>query len=213
MRRLPVLGAVLLLVAVGGPAASGASTTNTTMTATVAQATWSSLDPNTGMGEFAALEFARADGATTASFFRSVGEVVLCEGADTPADPTDDVFGFVGTEVNGSGPGTMSLGRQYTSAKASATVTAEVVTYDECSGDFGTTTTTTYKVSLTLTAISPLIRQQSRTTLRVPGELSAHAVIRGVFRQAAGTAKVGARTVAADGAIGQLTLREHETSR
>lgn len=213
MRRMPVLGAVVLLVAIGGPAASGASTTNTTMSATIAEASWSTLDPDTGMGEFGVLQFARHDGVTEAFLARSFGEIVLCEGGDTPADPTDDSFGFVGTDVSGSGPATMALGKQYTSAKASGTVTVEIVTYDECTGDFGTTTTKTLKVSLALTAVSPLIRQQTRSTLRVPGELSAHTVIRGVLREAAGLAKIGTTRIDADGAIGQLTLREHATTR
>jgi hypothetical protein len=70
----------------------------------------------------------------------------------------------------------------------------------------------TIKVSLALSGVGPLGRLSSRSTLRVPGELSAHEVIRGVQRQGAGSVKVGGAVFDADGAIGQLTLRAHETS-
>jgi hypothetical protein len=211
MRRTPLLLGIALVVSLSGSAVYGASTQNVTLSATIAEATWTTFDPDTRNGEFSSVVVAREGGVTTATLSRSVGEIVLCEGGDTPSTD-DDSYGYVGTEVNGTGPATMTVGRQYRSATAKGTISAEVVTYDECSGDFGTTTTKTIKVSLALSGVGPIGRLSSRSTLRVPGELSAHQVIRGVQRQGAGSVKIGSVVFDADGAIGQLTLRAHETS-
>jgi hypothetical protein len=210
MPRKPILLAITLMVLVGSSVASGASTTNTTLTATIAEATWSSYDEKTGGGEFGAVQVARYDGVTTALLERSIGELVLCEGGGTP-DPTDDFYGFVGKEISGTGPATLAVGRGYTSAKASGTVTAEVVTFNECTGDMGTTVTRTYKISIDVQSVSPLIRQSTLSKIRIPSEMTARALVRGVLRQAAGSVKVGLQSIEADAFIGQLTLRSHST--
>ena len=211
MRRTPLLLALALATLLTGSVAYGASTLNLTMSATIAEGAWSTFDPETGNGEFGGVQLAREGGVVTATLDRSIGELVLCEGGDTP-DPTDDFYGFVGKEIHGTGPGTLSVGRQYRSAKASGTVAAEITTYNECTGDFGTTTTRTIPVSLNLNGVGPMAKVSSRSTLRVPSDLTGNEVLRGTLRQAAGTARVGTVTFDADGVIGQLTMRIHETA-
>ena len=210
MPRKPVLLAITLMVLVGSSAASGASTTNTTLTATIAEATWSSFDEETGGGEFGAVQVARHDGVTTAILERSIGELVLCEGGATP-DPTDDFYGFVGKDISGTGPATLTVGRGYTWAKASGTVTADVMTYNECTGDLGTTVTRTFRISIDVQSVSPLIRQSTLQKIRIPSELTARALVRGVLRQAAGSVKVGVQNIEADAFVGQLTLKSQST--
>lgn len=212
MRRQPILLAVGLIAVVGVSGASAAATSNSTLTATIAEAGWDTYDPATGAGEFGAVQAVRESGETYILLQRSVGEIALCEGGDTPDDPTDDFYGFVGRQIFGSGPATLSIGRQYTSAKASGTVTAEVALVNECTGSLGAPTARTYKVSMSLTAVSGLIRETSRSILRAPSELTSHTMIRGSYREAAGTVKVGALTIDADAIIGQLTLRTHDTA-
>ena len=212
MRRSPILLAVGLVIVLGGSVATGASTQNLTLNAVVAEATWDSYNPDTGTGEYGGVQVAREGRVTMVIFQRSIGELVLCEGELTPGDASDDFYGFVGTEIYGEGPATLSMGRQYTSAKASGTVTADVMTFNECTGDFGSSVTKTFKITMALTAVSPLIKETSRTHLRVPGELTSHSMVRGTFRMAAGSVKVGGLAIDADALIGQLTYRVHETS-
>ena len=57
-------------------------------------------------------------------------------GADTPDDPSDDFYGFVGKTTFGIGTATVTIGRQYTSAKASGTVTVDVQTVNDCTGAY-----------------------------------------------------------------------------
>jgi hypothetical protein len=201
---------VALVASVSGSVANGASTQNLTISALVAEGAWSTFDPETGNGEFGGVQVAREGGVTTATLNRSVGEIVLCEGGGT-TDPSDDFYGFKGTEITGSGPATLTVGRQYRSARATGTVTAEVVSYDECTGDFGTTTTKTIRFSMTLTGVGPVMHESSRSTLRIPSQVTAQQQIRGTLRQAAGSVKLGAVLFDADAVIGQLTLRLHET--
>ena len=208
MRRLPFLAGLSLVVLLTGSVA-GASTQNLTLSALIAEATWSNVNPDTGAGEAGGVQVAREDGVVTASLDRSIGKIVLCEGGNTP-DPSDDYYGFVGKEYIGDGTATLSVGRTYRSARASGTITADVMTFDECSGDFGSVTRTTISFTVTLAGTGPLIHESTRSTLRVPSEVTAQQQIRGTVRFGAGTVKLNGVSIDADGTIGQLTLRVHE---
>jgi hypothetical protein len=210
MRRQPLLLAFGLVV-MATSVASGASTQNMTLSATVAEATWDTYNPDTGLGEFGGIQVARESGQTYAVLQRAVGELVLCEGADTPDDPSDDFYGFVGKTTFGVGTATVTVGRQYTSAKASGTVTVDVQTVNDCTGAFGVPQQRTVKFSLSVVAVSGLIKETSKSIVRVPSELTTHSQIRGVYREAAGTVKLGTVVIDADAIVGQVTLRMHET--
>jgi hypothetical protein len=211
MRRFLTMGLVATLMAGGAASALAATVTNVTLTATVAQASWSDVDED-GNGEDVAVEFATSGGATTVSLFKSTGGVELCEGGDTPSDPDDDFYGFVGIQASGTGPAKLTVGRQYTSAKASGTVAAEISSFNECTGDFGTTTHRQIAVSVDLTAISRQIKETTRTTISIPKTLRLHQLLRAVSRDAAGTLKIGTRTLEVDGLVGRLSLKGHATT-
>lgn len=211
MRHRPSLLVFGLFVIICAPVASGASTANTTFTATIAEASWESYSPDTGQGEYGGVQFAREGGETYVVFQRTVGKVVLCEGDATPDDPTDDYYGFVGKETFGIGPARLSIGRQYTTATGSATLVVEVGTVNDCTGEYGIPQERTVKVSLSAVAVSTLIKETSRSIISVPSDLTAHSQVRGSYRRAASTVRIGTAVIDADGIIGQLTFREHQT--
>ena len=213
MRRAVVTLLAVLIFAVGSSSALAATSQRVTIRALIAQAGWEEVKEETGAGEFGVAEFATAEGRTTIMLGISKGELALCEGGDTPDDPSDDVYGFQGTETMGEGPAKLSLGKSYSKAIASGTVQAEVFTFDECSGDTGTVRTMSIRVSMTLTGFSPIITQTSKTTLSIPDELRAKTFIRSEARQAAGTLTIGSRTLDVSGAIGKLSLKGSATSR
>jgi hypothetical protein len=210
MRRQPLLLAFGLVV-IATSVASAASTQDTTLTATVAEASWDTYNPDTGLGEFGGIQVFRESGETYAVLQRAVGELVLCEGAATPDDPSDDFYGFVGRTTFGVGTATVTIGRQYTSAKASGTVTVDVQTVNDCTGALGVPQQRTVKFSLSVVAVSGLIKETTKSIIRVPSELTSHSQIRGAYRQAAGTVKLGTIVIDADAVVGQVTLRTHET--
>lgn len=213
MRRTFALLMVAMLFVVGSSTAFATTTQKVTIRAVIAQAGWETFDEETGAGESGAVQFARADGRTTVSFFMSKGELVLCQGADTPDDPSDDFYGFVGTQTVGDGPATLSVGRTYSSAKASGTVSATAFTTNECTGDEGSATTRTIKVSIDLNGVSPVINEKLHSTIKIPRLLRSRTVARAVSRQAAGTITVGSRTFATDGVVGQLWLKASLTQQ
>jgi hypothetical protein len=105
----------------------------------------------------------------------------------------------------------VTVGRQYTSAKASGTVSVDVQTVNDCTGVLGLPQQRTVKFSLSVVAVSGLIKETTKSIVRVPSELTSHSQIRGVYRQAAGTVKLGTVVIDADAVVGQVTLRTHET--
>lgn len=207
MRR--ALGAfiVVMLFAVGSSTALAATQQKITIRALIAQAGWETFDDDTGGGEFGDVQFATAEGKTTAYLSMSKGELVLCEGDETPDDPFDDIYGFVGASTIGEGPAKLALGKTYSSAIASGKVTAEVFTFNECTGDEGTTSTRTINVSLNLKGVSPVVTEKLRSTISIPQRLRSKTMISAQSREAAGAIKVGSRTLDVGGVIGQLSMK------
>lgn len=207
MRRAFGIFIVAMLFAVGSSTALAATQQKVSIRALIAQAGWEVFDEDTGGGEFGDLQFATAEGKTTVYLAMSKGELVLCAGDETPDDPFDDIYGFVGTTTVGEGPGKLSLGKTYSSAIASGKVTAEVFTFDECTGDEGTTTTKSIAVSLDLTGVSPVMTEKLRSTITIPQRLRSKSFVSAQSREAAGTIKVGSRTLELGGIIGQLSMK------
>jgi hypothetical protein len=207
MRRALVSLMAVMLFAVASSTAIAAAPQTITIRALIAQAGWETYDETTGAGESGDLQFANAEGTTTAYLSMSKGELVLCEGGDTPEDPFDDFYGFVGTETFGEGPAKLSVGKTYSSAKAWGTITADVFTFNECTGEEGATSGKTIKVSLDLTGITPVVHEKLHSTISIPSRLRSKTMIKADSRQAAGTAKLGTRTLQIDGVIGQLSMR------
>ena len=208
MRRLTVLIMLSVVGLISAPLVAGTFTQNLTATATIAEATWTSGNLGTGAGETGGIQVVRENGEVTATFDRSVGALVLCEGGDTP-DPADDFYGFVGTDSSGAGTAALSVGRQFRSARATGLIQASVRTFNECTGDEGTTTQRTISFTVTLAGAGPLQHQSTRSTLRVPSQVTAQQQVRGLVRFASGTVKLGSVSIDADGSIGQVTLKSH----
>jgi hypothetical protein len=212
MRRVFGLSVIVLAFIVGSSSVLAATSQRITLKAVIGQGSWEMYDEDTGSGEFGDLQFAIAEGKTTVSLSMSSGELVLCEGGDTP-DESDDFYGFVGTETYGQGVGRMTVGKTYSSAVASGTVDAEVYSYDECTGDEGTVTSKKIAVSLDLTGVSPVITEKLRSTITIPQRLRSKTMIQAQSREAAGSLKVGTRTIEVGGIIGQLQMRGSLTTR
>lgn len=213
MRRALRILIIGMLFAVGSSTTLATTTQTTTIRALIAAGGWENFDEDTGSGETGAIQFATEGGRTAVSLSMSKGELVLCEGGDTPDDPSDDYYGFVGLETYGEGPATLTVGRTYSSATASGKVTADVYSYDECTGDEGTSSTKTISVSLALDGVSPVITEKLRSKISIPKLLRSKTLIQARSRQAAGTATVGSRTLEIDGVIGQLQMKASTTQR
>jgi len=213
MRRTFGLLIVVMLLAVGSSTALAATSTKFTMRALVAQGSWEIFNEDTGAGEFGDLQFATADGQTTVFLLVSKGELILCEGGETPDDPFDDYYGFVGTETYGDGVGKLSLGKTYSSAVASGKVNAEIYTYNECTGEEGTVTTKSMNVSLDLAGGGPVITEKLRSTISIPKRLREKTVIQAQSREAAGTLTVGSRTLEVGGIIGLIQMKASSRER
>ena len=208
MRRTVALLVVLSLFAFGSSAASAAvSKTTISIRALVAQADWESVDPDTGAGEFGVLQFATEKTGTTVAFVLSRGELVQCSGQDTPNDPSDDVFGFLGTSMQGGGRGQLKVGRSYMTAVGSATIQAQVSEVNECTGGSSVDSSKRVAVSLDLTSIGPVMIQKGRTTLTIPSQLRSKTFVQSRSRQAAGTVVVDGRRIDVGGDVGDVSLR------
>ena len=213
MRRSVATLIALMLFVVGSSVASAATRQAVTIRALVAQAEWERFDEDTGAGEFGAVQFATVDGQTTVALAVSSGELIQCEGALTPDDPSDDVYGFLGTLIQGEGPATLVLGKSYSSASGSGTVDAQVQTFDECTGEGDVTTTRSIRLALDLSGISPVITQKSRTTIAIPKVLRAKVMLQSRSRDAAGTLVMDSRSLDVGGVIGNLWLKGSQTHR
>ena len=209
MRRTFVSLMAVMLFVVASSTSAAATTQIVTIRALIGQADWETFDDVTGAGESGVVQFATAEGQTTAFVSISKGELILCEGGDTP-DPLDDFYGFVGTETFGQGPAKLAVGKTYSSARAWGTVTAEVFTFNECTGDEGTSTTKTIKLAMLLDGVTPVLHETERSTISIPSRLRSKTMVRADSRGAAGWVKVGAQTMDTGGVIGQLSLRASE---
>jgi hypothetical protein len=213
MRRSVATLIFLVLFVVGSSVASAATKQTVTIRALIAQAEWERFDEDTGAGEFGVVQFATAEGKTTAFLALSSGELIQCEGALTPDDPSDDVYGFLGTLIQGEGPATLAVGKSYSSASGTGTVNAQVQTFDECTGEGDVTTTRSIQLALDLSGISPVITQKSRTTIAIPKALRTKVMLQSRSRDAAGTLVMDGRSSDVGGVIGNLWLKGSQTQR
>jgi hypothetical protein len=213
MRRSVATLILLVLFAVGSSVASAATKQTVTIRALVAQADWERFDEDTGAGEFGVVQFATTQGQSTVFLALSRGELIQCAGALTPDDPSDDVYGFLGTLIQGEGPATLVLGKSYSSANGSGTVSAEVLTFNECTGEGDVMTTRSIRLALDLTGISPVVTQKSRTTITIPKQLRTKVMLQSRSRDAAGTLVMDGRSSDVGGVIGNLWMKGSSTQR
>lgn len=206
MRKFMVLpAAALLALAIAAPVSAGANVANTSGSAVTAQGSWES---NAGGVETYGGLYAWQDSGSSSAyleFFEQVGEYVDC----TPADDTDDFYGFQGQYRYGYGDGTLKVGRGSADAQASGTLEVMTTDVDDCAGIYDETTVGAVAVSLDLVANGPRIMERGTWSFRIPSRFNSHSSYSTTARSAAGTATIGGSSITVDGGIGKISWRDH----
>ncbi len=206
MRKLMVLPmAALLALAVAAPASAGPNVSNSSGSAVTAQGSWYS---DAGGVERHGVLYAWQDsGASSAylEFFEQVGAYVDC----TPADGTDESYGFQGEYRFGYGEGTLMIGRRSADAQASGTLETFTTSIDECTGEYSEAAGDSVAVSLDLVANGPKMMERGTSSFKIPSEFNSHSSYSTTSRSAAGTATIGGTEIAVDGGIGKVSWRDH----
>lgn len=207
MRRFVfVVMAGLMAMALAAPVSAGPNVSNTSGSATVAEAYWYQENGDSSSSGY--LSFWREARAASAmvSYWIQEGTWVDC----TPADPNDDFFGFQGSWSSGFGEGSLTVSKGYGSAVGSGVVDVYVATVDECAGTYEESFASGIAVSLGLTAAGPKIMYRGTSSFHVPSEYNSHSSYSSTGRMAAGTVTIGSGApIAADGAIGIVSWRDH----
>ena len=201
MRKLMVIPmAGLLVLAVAAPVAAGPNVSNSSGTATVAEAYWGSAQNGVQSSGYISVT-REGKGEAFAHFERSTGAYVLCEGGEFE--------GFVGTLMYGFGPATLTVGTNSTTASASATVESFSFAVDECDGMWDEQPGDAFDISLDLTAEGPTLRSTSRESFHLPQEFNERYSYRAAFRRATGSATIDGATLGVDGQIGKVSWSSH----
>jgi hypothetical protein len=208
MRKLLVLPmAALLLAAIAAPVSAGANVTNSSQSAVTAQGYWGSGKED-GVETYGSLYAWQDSGSSSAyvEFSEGIGQYVDC----TPADDTDDFYGFQGQSRYGSGDGTLNVGKGSSDAHASAILEIYTSVIDECAGTYDETSVSGVPVSLDLVANGPKIMERGTGSFKIPSQFNGHSSYTTTSRSAAGTAMVGdGPAIAVDGGIGTVSWRDH----
>ena len=206
MRKFMVLPtAALLALAIAAPVSAGGNVTNSSSSAMTAQGSWES---HTGdVQTYGSLVAWQDSGASAAflEFSEESGQYVDC----TPADDTDDDFGFEGQIRYGYGSGTLTIGRASADAHASGALEISTSVIDGCAGTYVDTSASSVAVSLDLVANGPKIMERGTWSFKIPGEYNSHSSYTTTARSAAGTATIGDHSIAVDGGIGKVSWRDH----
>ena len=208
MRKLLVLPmAALLLAAIAAPVSAGANVTNSSTSAMTAQGAWGSGDKE-GFGKFGSLYAWQESGSSTGyvEYSEGSGQYVDC----TPADDTDDSYGFQGESRYASGDGTLKVGKGSSDAHASAVLEVYTWVIDDCAGTYDETSVSGVLVSLDLVANGPKIMERGTGSFKIPSQFNSHSSYSTTSRSATGTASIGAGSaIALDGGIGTVSWRDH----
>ena len=206
MRKFMVLPtAALLALAIAAPVSAGANVTNSSSSAVTAQGSWESHAGD--VETYGSLVAWQDSGASSAylEFFEESGQYVDC----TPADDTDDSYGFQGQYRYGYGDGMLAIGRGSLDAHASGTLEISPTVIDDCVGSYVETIDSGVPASLDLVANGPKIMERGTWSFKIPGQFNSHSSYSTTARSAAGTAKIGGDAVAVDGGIGKVSWRDH----
>ena len=206
MRKIMVLPiAALLVMAVAAPVSAGANVSNSSGSALTAQGSWYSEAD--GVGTYGSLYAWQDSGSDSAyiEFFEESGQYVDC----TPADDTDEFYGFQGQYRYGYGDGSLKVGRGMADAQASGTVEIFTTIVDDCAGSYDESVEDGVAVSLDLTATGPKIMERGTWSFHIPSDFNSHSSYSTTARSAAGTATIGGTDVAIEGGIGKVSWRDH----
>lgn len=209
MRKLLVLPMVALLIgAIAAPVSAGANVSNSSQSATTAQGYWGSGGKEDGVEAYGSLYAWQDSGSSAAyvEFSEGSGQWVDC----TPADDTDDFYGFQGQSRYGSGDGTLKVGKGSSDAHASATLEIYSYVIDDCAGTYDETSEDGVLVSLDLVATGPKIMERGTGSFKIPSQFNSHSSYSTTSRSAAGTATIGdGPAITVDGGIGTVSWRDH----
>lgn len=207
MRKFIVIPlAALLVLAVAAPASAGPNTYNSSGSAVTAQGSWSSEAG--GAWTYGSLYAWQETGSasTYLDFFEESGEYVDC----TPADDTDEFYGFQGQYRYGYGEGTLTMGKGLSQAHASGVLEIGTATVDDCIGLFDESWAGGVPVSLDLVATGPKTMERGTSSFKIPSEHNSHSSYSTTFRAAAGSATIGdGPDFAVEGGIGKVSWRDH----
>lgn len=206
MRKFMVLPmAALLALAIAVPVSAGPNVVNSSSSAVTAQGSWESHAG--GVETYGGLYAWQDSGSSSAyiEFFEQSGEYVDC----TPADDTDEFYGFQGQYRYGGGEGTLTVGRGSADAHASGTLEISTTVVDDCASTYDETTVGGVAVSLDLVATGPKVMERGTWSFKIPSEYNSHSSYSTTARSAAGTATIGGDEIAVDGGIGKVSWRDH----
>ena len=206
MRKFMVMPiAALLALTIAAPVSAGANVANFSQSAMTAQGSWSS---GTGGVETYGTLLAWQDAGSPSAyleFFEESGTYVDC----TPADDTDEYFGFQGRYRYGFGEGTLTVGRGMGDATAAGTLEVYTTVADDCAGTYEEIQESGLAVSLDLTATGAKVMERGTWSFHIPSEFNSHSSYSTTYRTAAGTATIGGEEMAVDGGIGKVSWRDH----
>ena len=206
MRKFMVIPlAALLVLAVAAPASAGANGSNSSGSASTAQGSWYS-DAG-GVDTYGSVNAWQETGSNEVylDFWEESGQYVDC----TPANDTDESYGFQGQYRYGSGEGSFTIGKGSADAEASGTLDITTTTVDDCAGTYVESQESGVAVSLALVATGSKIIERGTSSFKVPGEFNSHSSYSTTSRLASGTATIGGGEIAVDGAIGKVSWRDH----
>jgi hypothetical protein len=207
MRKFTIIPlAALLVLAVAGPASAGPNVSNSSGSAQTAYGSWSSEEG--GVSTYGSVNAWQETGSdyTYLDFYEESGQYVDC----TPADDTDEFYGFQGQYRYGYGEGTLTIARGSSAAHASGTLETFTTVVDDCAGTYGDPSVGTATASLDLVATGSKVMERGTSSFKVPGEFNSHSSYSSTSRTAAGTATIGdGLDIAVDGAIGKVSWRDH----
>jgi hypothetical protein len=206
MRKFTVIPlAALLVLAVAAPASAGANVSNSSNSASTAQGSWYS-DAG-GVDTYGSLNAWQETGSSEVylDFWEESGQYVDC----TPADDSDESYGFQGQYRYGYGEGSLAIGRGSADAQASGTLEITTTAVDDCAGTYVESQESGVAVSLALVATGSKIMERGTSSFKVPSQFNGHSSYSTTSRLASGTVTIGGDEIAVDGAIGKVSWRDH----
>lgn len=205
--RLGLALSALLVLTVAAPAAAGQTTINSSSSAITAQAGRESYDEATGAYTFEWVSAWQAQGDPTyIELFSGSSREIVCSPArgNRPATTA-----YLEWYRYGFGEGTLTVGRNYSTASATGTIDVWTDTYDGCTGEYTSSLASGVAVSMELVGSGSLIMERGTWSFKIPGEYNSHSTYSTTYRAATGTTTVDGATNDVYGAIGKVTWKDH----
>ncbi len=210
MRRTSFVALVLGLVALFATPAAAREIINGSQTMVQMQGYWSSYDDTTGAYVDAGITATDYGGEVWLDYYRFSSTPITCE---------DGASGWLNESLWASGPGTLEVDRKYASGTAAGTVTGWMDSWTDCwygeeavpqngvpGGDV------TFDVVAHFTSTSPLIREKSASSFKIPGETNSHNTYSSTYRYGDVHATVDGEMFSGFGQLGKVSWRYHSNT-